>query len=218
MSDLDTQTSYWNAVAAAKTFTHPLHMPWLNGVDRNAAILDYGCGYGRTMQALKHEGFSNLAGIDSSPEMIARARTLNPDLHFSVLDAPPALALPDASIDVVVLFAVLTCIPSNGAQRNLIGELARVLRPGGMLYLSDLLLQDDERNLDRYAQFAEHYGTYGVFETNDGAVCRHHSPDWFATLLADLNIADTRKITVTTMNGNESAGIQIRAHTPTKSP
>ncbi|WP_222851199.1 class I SAM-dependent methyltransferase [Phytoactinopolyspora mesophila] len=87
MSDLDTQTTYWDAAAATKTFTHPLYMPWLNGVARDATILDYGCGYGRTMHALGREGFNNLTGVDTSPEMIARARTLNPALHFSGLDA-----------------------------------------------------------------------------------------------------------------------------------
>lgn len=44
MSDLDSQTACWDAAAATKTFMHPLHVPWLDGVDRHAAILDQGCG------------------------------------------------------------------------------------------------------------------------------------------------------------------------------
>ncbi|MER5185577.1 class I SAM-dependent methyltransferase [Streptomyces sp. NPDC002896] len=216
MSDLDSQTAYWDASATTKTFTHPLHMPWLDGTDRHAAVLDYGCGYGRTMEALLQQDFNNLSGVDTSPGMISRAGTLHPTMHFAVLDTPPMLAYPDASIDVVILFAVLTCIPSNDAQRRLVGELSRVLKPGGMLYLSDLLLQDDERNRDRYARFAERYGTYGVFETGDGGVCRHHSSDWFTSLLADFEIADIRRITVATMNGHESAGIQLLARKPTR--
>ncbi|WP_432187849.1 class I SAM-dependent methyltransferase [Streptomyces sp. Tue6028] len=211
MSDLDNQRAYWDAAATTKTFTHPLHMPWLDGVDRDAAILDYGCGYGRTMQALEQQGFTDLFGVDTSPGMISRARSLHPTMRFAVLDAPPMLAHPDASIDVVLLFAVLTCIPGNDAQRRLVDELSRVLKPGGTLYLSDLLLQDDERNRDRYAQFAERYGTYGVFETGDGAVCRHHPSDWFASLLSDFEIADTRRIAVATMNGHAAKGIQILA-------
>ncbi|MER7179735.1 class I SAM-dependent methyltransferase [Streptomyces hyaluromycini] len=214
MSDPDSQTVYWDAVATTKTFTHPLHMPWLDGVDRHAALLDYGCGYGRTMHALEQQGFTDLSGVDTSPGMISRARTLHPTMRFAVLDAPPVPALPDAGIDVVLLFAVLTCVPGDDAQRRLVGELSRVLRPGGMLYLSDLLLQDDARNRDRYARFAERHGTYGVFETGDGAVCRHHPSDWFASLLADFEIAGTRRITVATMNGHESQGIQILARKP----
>jgi SAM-dependent methyltransferase len=215
MSELDSQVAYWDAAAATKAFTHPVHLPWLDGVSRNAAVLDYGCGYGRTMTVLEQCGFDNLAGIDASPGMIARARSLHPGMSFAVLDAPPTLTdVPDASVDVALLFAVLTCIPGDEAQRGLIGELARVLKPGGLLYVSDLLLQDDGRNRDRYEYFAERYGTYGVFETSDGAVCRHHPSEWFSSLLAGFEPTDTRRITVTTMNGHESAGIQILVRKP----
>ncbi|MFJ4848598.1 MULTISPECIES: class I SAM-dependent methyltransferase [unclassified Streptomyces] len=212
MSDLDRQTAYWDAAAATKTFTHPLHLPWLDGTDRQAAILDYGCGYGRTMHALEQHGFTRLFGVDTSPGMISRARGSHPAMRFAVLDAPPLLpAHPEASFDVVLLFAVLTCVPGSDAQRRLVGELNRVLKPGGMLYLSDVLLQDDARNRDRYARFAERYGTYGVFETGDGAVCRHHPGEWFTSLLAGFEVADARHITVATMNGHEAKGIQILA-------
>lgn len=49
MSGLDSQIPYWDCAAATKTFTHPLHLPWLGGISKHAAILDYGCGYGRTL-------------------------------------------------------------------------------------------------------------------------------------------------------------------------
>nr|WP_202919571.1 class I SAM-dependent methyltransferase [Streptomyces adustus] len=211
MPHLDSQPAYWDAAATTKTFTHPLHLPWLDDVDRQAAVLDYGCGYGRTMHALRQQGFTSVCGVDTSPGMISRARALHPTMRFTVLDSPPTLAHPDASIDMVILFAVLTCIPGDDAQRRLASELSRVLRPGGILYLSDLLLQNDERNRDRYARFAERYGTYGVFETGDGAVCRHHPIDWFTSLLADFEITGARRIAVATMNGHEAEGIQILA-------
>lgn len=214
VSDLNSQTDYWDAAATTKTFTHPLHRLWLEGIGRHAAVLDYGCGYGRTIEALAAEGFDNLAGVDTSPGMIARARTLHPATRFAVVDTPPLVTCPDASIDLVVLFAVLTCIPGDEAQQRLIDELMRVLKPGGLLYLSDMLLQDDNRNCGRYARDARRYGTYGVFETGDGAVCRHHPGDWFHTLLTDFSIVDTRRITVTTMNGHDSAGIQLLARKP----
>lgn len=217
MSDLDSQTAYWDAAATTKRFTHPLHTPWLDNVERSAAILDYGCGYGRTLDALEQQGFDNLSGFDTSPGMIARARSLYPSMRFAVLDTPPTIARPEASIDVILLFAVLTCIPSDDAQRLLIGELHRVLKPGALLYLSDLLLQDDQRNRDRYARFAEPYGTYGVFETGDGAVCRHHPSGWFSSLLTGFETIATRRTTVTTMNGNTSAGLQILARKPAPS-
>ncbi|MEV7922023.1 methyltransferase domain-containing protein [Streptomyces griseoviridis] len=98
MSDLDSQVLYWDAAAAAKTFTHPLYLSWLDGISRHTAILDYGCGYGygygRSMKELEQHGFGNLTGVDASPEMINRARRLHPTTRFTALDAPPALPQP----------------------------------------------------------------------------------------------------------------------------
>lgn len=217
MSDhLDTQIPYWDAAAATKTFTHPLHLPWLEGISGQAAILDYGCGYGRTMDELQQRGFRNLTGADISPAMIERAQHLHPAMHFTTLDTPPSLPSPDADFDVVLLFAVLTCVPGDEAQRRLIAEVHRVLKPGGVLYVSDLLLQGDERNRSRYDRYATLNGGqgdvgYGVFQTDDGAVCRHHSRERLAALLADFEGIDTRTVTMSTMNGHESKGIQILA-------
>lgn len=101
MSDLDSQVAYWDAAAATKTFTHPVHLPWLEGLARSAAILDYGCGYGRTMALLEQHGFERLAGVDTSSAMIARARDLHPAMRFAVLDTPPTVHDPDASVDVI---------------------------------------------------------------------------------------------------------------------
>lgn len=215
MTDLDNQTSYWDAVAATKRFTHPLHTAWLEPFDRDGAVLDYGCGYGRTLAELAQLGFTSLTGVDSSAGMIEQAREQQPTMRFAVLDAPPTVPFPDASFDLVVLFAVLTCIPSDEAQQRLIAEVRRVLKPGGALYVSDLLLGEDAHSVERYERFTATHGTYGVFETSDGAVVRHHPADHFTALLNDFDVLAGRRIRVATMNGNEASGIQLLARRPT---
>ncbi|WP_338703244.1 class I SAM-dependent methyltransferase [Streptomyces sp. Q6] len=214
MSDLDSQTPYWDAAAATKTFTHPLHLPWLTSIGKHAAILDYGCGYGRTLRELTHHGFDHLSGVDTSSAMIERARRAGLGARLTVLETPPASPFPDAAFDAAVLFAVLTCVPDEGAQHRLIAELHRVLKPGGVLYVSDFLLQDDERNRDRYDRSASRQDQYGVFETEEGAVFRHHPRSWFPSLLREFETVDTRDITVSTMSGHASQGIQILARKP----
>ncbi|MEV7392259.1 class I SAM-dependent methyltransferase [Streptomyces sp. NPDC091215] len=210
MKDLGTQTAYWDTVGATKTFTHPLHVTWLTEVSRTARILDYGCGYGRVMAELSEHGFSDVSGVDMSPALIARGRRLRPDLRFSVLESPPELPCSAESFDIVLLFAVLTCIPDDEAQRALATEVNRLLTPGGLLYVSDMVLQDDERNRDRYATHADRFDTpYGVFATDDGAVCRHHDIPELRTLLSDFDLVAERPINVTTMNGHRSQALQL---------
>ena len=205
------QRAYWDGPGVAKTFTHPVDFSWLNGLATQARILDYGCGYGRVTALARQHGFADVVGVDASPGLIGRARREVPGATFRTLSDPPRLPCPDASFDAVFLLAVLTCIPDDEGQRELIAELRRVLRPGGLLYLSDLLLQDDERNVARYQKSVSGYGTYGVFEVGDGAVCRHHRADWFDELLTGFAVTRSRTISLATMNGNPGTGRQILA-------
>jgi SAM-dependent methyltransferase len=211
---LDNQVEYWNSTGTGKTFGHPLEPSWLADVDRAAHVLDYGCGYGRLAGLLAGQGFTNVEGVDVASRLVARARALWPAARFTVLDHPPVLPYADGNVDVVLLFAVLTCIPGDVAQRELVAELRRVLRPGGLLYVSDLCLQEDERNRSRYRQFAAKYGTYGVFETGDGAICRHHSPEWLRGLMTAFDVVATREIPVQTMNGRPARATQLLAAKP----
>jgi SAM-dependent methyltransferase len=209
MATLDNQSGYWNSTGAAKTFGHPVEPSWLERVDPQAHVLDYGCGYGRLSGVLAELGFTNVEGVDVAPNLIARAREQRPGSRFTLLDTPPMLSHGDGTVDVVLLFAVLTCIPTDAGQRELVGELRRVLRPGGLLYLSDLCLQEDRRNRERYQEFAAKYGVYGVFETSDGAVCRHHTLDWLHGLLDGFGLVASREIRVDTMNGHPARATQF---------
>jgi SAM-dependent methyltransferase len=214
MSTLENQLVYWNSTDTAKTFTHPVEFVWLDGLDREARILDYGCGYGRIAGLLRDLGFHGVEGVDIAPNLVERARIQWPAVSFDVLDAPPALPHAYASVDAVLLFAVLTCVPTDEGQEQLITELLRLLRPGGILYLSDLCLQDDQRNRARYEAFAAKYGTFGVFETDDGAVCRHHTMDRFDRLLGGFELVTAREISVDTMNGRPAKAVQMLASKP----
>ncbi|MGR6973560.1 class I SAM-dependent methyltransferase [Streptomyces cynarae] len=215
MKGLGSQIEYWDSVGATKTFTHPVNLDWLEGVNRNARVLDYGCGYGRVMAELSEHGFRDVSGVDLSPTLIARGRRLRPDLPFAVLETPPVVSCPSGSFDVVLLFAVLTCVPEDGAQRELVGELMRVLAPGGLLYISDVVLQDDERNRVRYAAYGENSGApYGVFAADDGAVFRHHDIADLHAVLSGFDLVDERRIDVVTMNGHRSQAVQLLARKP----
>ena len=208
------QVEYWNSVGLNKTFRHPVEYGWLDQLDRTARILDYGCGHGRLAGLLHEHGFTAVEGVDFAPAMIEAARQDNPGIRFTVLSDPPSLPFADGTFDAVTLFAVLTCIPSEAEQREVIAELRRVLRGGGLLYLSDLCVQSDDRTRARYEQHVEKYGTYGIFETDDGAVCRHNSRETLDELLEDFSVVTSRDIAITSMNGSPTQATQVLARKP----
>lgn len=212
MDALERQQRYWETTGATKTFSHPIHAEWLAETSRASRVLDYGCGYGRTMTELHDLGFAQVTGADISSALITRGRQARPDLRFELIDSPPRLNHPAESFDVIVLFAVLTCVPDDHAQRELITEVHRLLAPGGLLYLSDLTMQPDQRSHRRYAAYTERlHAPYGVFTTDDGATCRHHDVEHLRNLLADFHIAGERQIKVPTMNGNRATAMQLLA-------
>jgi SAM-dependent methyltransferase len=204
---VETQLSYWTREGTTKTFSHPVNLGWLREhFNPDARILDYGCGYGRVAALLYEEGYREVVGVDAAGGMVEKARRLHPHLSFQ-RTTPPNVPFPDGFFDAVMLFAVLTCIPADDDQRAVIDELQRVTRPGGLLYISDLWLQTDERNCQRYAQF-EKTLPYGVFEVSEGVAVRHHSRQWIASLLCQWETIASCDIQVTTMNGHEAAGFQ----------
>ena len=208
MVDLDRQFDYWNTEGSRKSFAHPLNLKRLSQwLSPDSLILDFGCGYGRSLGELFSSGYRNLVGFDFSPVMIAAARARFPEITFQELQSS-TIPLPDTSVDGALLFSVLTCVPTDIGQRAILAELHRVLRPNGLLCISDLWLQGDERNLSRYARDEAKYGTYGVFDLPEGVTVRHHDPEWIQTLTSDFETVAVDNIEVLTMNGNPAKAFQ----------
>jgi SAM-dependent methyltransferase len=96
-------------------------------------VLDIGCGpghVGRYLAGLQRE----VVGIDLSPAMIDVARRLNPSMRFEVGDMRH-LTHDDGSAAGIVAFYSLIHIPRTGVP-DVLGELGRVLMPGGNLLLA----------------------------------------------------------------------------------
>jgi SAM-dependent methyltransferase len=216
MQDIPSQISYWDRVANEKRFSHPLRHDWLARYFENpeAKILDYGCGYGRTLADLSAAGFRNLFGTDFSEAMLARAMFEKPSGLRLVRNDGRHLPFKSESFDAVLLFAVLTCTPDDHEQRVLLSETERVLRPGGLLYVSDVLVNDDARNRERYERDADRYNCYGVFELPEGVVVRHHTKEWIEKITGPFQQLEYEPFNVTTMNGNMSAAFQYLGRKP----
>ncbi|SCK55717.1 2-polyprenyl-3-methyl-5-hydroxy-6-metoxy-1,4-benzoquinol methylase [Streptomyces sp. WMMB 322] len=207
--------TYWETTGATMAFTHPLDHALLERyVPRDARILDYGCGYGRLTAQLEELGYRDVQGVDPSAAMIERGAREHPGL---TLTRQTALPLPFAagSFDAALLFVVLGVVPGDADQNALVCELARLIRPGGVLYLSDVPLQDDERHSRRYeeAVAAAPYRAYGTFSTPDGGLFRHHRPEQLRALLAGngFTVEEERTGTTATLHGHTTRNVQLVA-------
>lgn len=96
-------------------------------------VLDAACGTGRHTKYLAERGHQ-VIGVDASPEMLAQARRELPGVDLRTGDLL-VLPLEDGSVDAAVCALALSHFAALAAP---IAELARVLRTGGRLILSDL--------------------------------------------------------------------------------
>ena len=212
--DAPPQVRYWDRMAHEKRFSHPLRMEWLTRyTGPETSVLDFGCGYGRTLSQLLPAGRQNIIGLDFSFGMLARCRSEFPSLRL-IQNSGQIIPLRQHSVDLVLLFAVLTCIPRDEDQLAVVLEIRRVLRSGGLVYISDFLLNDDARNRERYERFAQECGVYGTFELSESVFMRHHRKEWIEELTDSFKQLEYEPFVVSTMNGNRSAAFQYLGQAP----
>ena len=100
-----------------------------------ARLLDVGCGLGASAQVAATEFGLRVDGVDASGPVIERAMARAGDARIRWSTASlPDLPFRDDSFDAVLAECVLSTVDRPAA----LTEVARVLRPGGALLLSDV--------------------------------------------------------------------------------
>ncbi len=83
---------------------------------------------------LQHEGRGRWTAVNLLPDEVARWRALDPALDLRVEDARE-LSFPDGSFDAIACVSVIEHVEGEG-DADAMGEMWRVLRPGGALHLT----------------------------------------------------------------------------------
>lgn len=117
---------------------------------RKLALCDVACGTGRFLRDLRRTWPAlGLTGLDLSASYLAEAsRHLEGSRPATLVRAnAETIPLPDASQDIVTTIFLFHELPPE-ARRRIAGEMARILKPGGLLVFVDSLQMGDRPGWD----------------------------------------------------------------------
>jgi len=139
-------------------------------------ILDVACGLGATTQhLLKTYASENITGINLSCHQLENCRHRLPDICFLRMDAAH-LSFPEASFDRML------CVEAAFHFRtrfHFFQEAQRVLKPGGWISLSDMLIDSPA-----------HFGEWMIPSTNQGIDLKMYQAQWLQAGFQDICIVD----------------------------
>ncbi|WP_314975563.1 methyltransferase domain-containing protein [Actinomyces bouchesdurhonensis] len=138
---------HWVLARAGKTVLRPgglaLSMWALKrAVIPGADVVEFAPGMGVTARSIISVGPASYVGVERDPDACARVDAIASGVGHCVNADAAQTGLPDASADVVVGEAMLT-MQGEKAKRAIVGEAARILRPGGRYVIHELAMRPE---------------------------------------------------------------------------
>lgn len=118
--------------------------------DRDAVILDAGCGHGNLLHLLSSRGYRNIEGVDRSDEQVALARRVAG--RVTCADLFHYLEAREAAYDLVLAFDLIEHFERSEVLAFL-GAVFRALRPEGLIVLQTSNADSPWLVSERYADF-----------------------------------------------------------------
>lgn len=149
--DVQVETLFYGAAAAMRRVGLQPIAEWMRGRDqRHTNLLDVGCGTGRFLRDVRRAfPAMRLSGCDLSDTYLEEARRHMGRLRPAgfVFGNGEALPFDDESQDIVSCIFLFHELPPD-VRRRVTREVARVLKPGGLLVFIDSLQMGDKPNWD----------------------------------------------------------------------
>jgi SAM-dependent methyltransferase len=184
-------------------------------VRRGGRWLDLGCGPGGNLRLSDAFAAALTVGVDLSPIALAIARRKKPEAQLVGADLNNALPFADGTFDVVTVFNVLyhDWIES---EAKVLAEVRRVLRPGGVLLITEPAFAILAREMDVAAMGRRRYRIADIARRCDGAGLRRVQATYFTSfgfplLLAAKLVRRTRRAA----EGAAAAGADMKPLNPT---
>lgn len=124
--------------------------------DKNADILDVGCGQGHYIQGIMSFGYKNVKGIDTSESNIDYCK--NKGYYAELADAIEYFNLSDELYDVIVFNDIIEHFTKNEIM-DILGTMKNHLKNGGVLIIKTLNVANPFTGLTgRYMDFTHEIG------------------------------------------------------------
>lgn len=210
------------------------HLLKFANLPKNLRVMDLGTGTGRLAMLLAEEGASEVVGVDISPAMLEVAEYLRLSSASPAADrvsfrlaAAQRMPFRGESFDAIVCRLVLN---HTHKPEHILQELVRLLKPGGVLILAELLGADDpvkratqntieaRRNPSHVAALsADQYrklvtGARLTIEAETVAVDEQDLEEWLTDLQSN---PATRSVVREMMEAGletDAAGLKVRRH------
>lgn len=122
------------AAAEALDYDFDRNLRGLLPADRNARVLDAGCGGGAFLRFLAARGYTELSGVDLSDEQLAEAARACPQAKLEKSDGAAFLKRHPGAFALVCAFDVLEHVPRESVL-DWLDAAREALAPGGLLVL-----------------------------------------------------------------------------------
>jgi len=101
--------------------------------NKNVKLLDLGCGSGPFLAFFASQGFKNLYGVEPDAQLVAN---IPANIHAEVKTCrAEAIEFPDETFDVVFVYGVMHHLKGLASYEAACTEMARILKPGGLIFI-----------------------------------------------------------------------------------